>query len=70
MNAEAADADMDAAYFMQQTHNAADATAYMLGPDQVAWIGVRERTCGSALSCRIRITRERTRVLVGPRARR
>jgi len=69
MNAEAADVDMDAAYFMQQTHNAADATAFMLGPDQVAWIGVPERTCGAGLSCRIRITRERTRVLVGARPR-
>lgn len=64
-NAEAADADMTAAYFMQETHNASDATAYMLDPEQLAWIGIRERTCGAGLACRIRVTRERTRVLLG-----
>jgi len=62
---QAADADMNAAYFMKETHNAANATAWMLGPDQIAWVGVRESTCGVALSCRIRMTRERTRVLMG-----
>jgi uncharacterized protein YecT (DUF1311 family) len=70
MNAEAADADVNAAYFMQETHNAANATAWMLGPDQVTWIGVRDRSCGLGpvgLPCRIRITRQRTRVLLGPR---
>jgi uncharacterized protein YecT (DUF1311 family) len=65
MNADAAESDMNAAYFMQETHNAANATAWMLGPDQVAWIGVRERTCGAGLICRIRITRQRTRALMG-----
>jgi uncharacterized protein YecT (DUF1311 family) len=70
LNANAADADMHAAYFMQETNNQANATAWMLGPDQVAWIGVRERTCGAGLSCRIRITRERTRVLIGRGRRR
>jgi uncharacterized protein YecT (DUF1311 family) len=67
LNADAADADMDAAYFMQETGNAANATAYMLGPDQVAWIGVRTRTCGGLLGCQIRMTRARTRVLIGRR---
>jgi len=65
LNAEAADADMNAAYFMQQTHNQANATAWMLGPDQVAWLSVRDRSCGLGLACRIHITRERTRVLTG-----
>jgi uncharacterized protein YecT (DUF1311 family) len=64
-NADAADADMTAAYFMQETGNASDATAYMLDPEQVAWIGIRERTCGAGLACRIRVTRQRTRVLLG-----
>jgi uncharacterized protein YecT (DUF1311 family) len=64
LNADAADADMNAAYFMSETHNQANATAWMLGPDQAAWIGVRERTCGAGLACRIRVTRERTRVLM------
>jgi uncharacterized protein YecT (DUF1311 family) len=66
MNAEAADVDVNAAYFMAETHNAANATAWMLGEDQVAWIGIRDRTCGAAgLACRIRITRQRTRALLG-----
>jgi uncharacterized protein YecT (DUF1311 family) len=66
LNAEAADADLNAAYFMAQTHNAANATAWMLGPDLVAWIGLRENTCGPAgWACRIRITRQRTRALLG-----
>jgi uncharacterized protein YecT (DUF1311 family) len=66
LNAEAADADLNAAYFMSQTHNAANATAWMLGPEQLAWIGVRENTCGAAgWACRIRITRQRTRALLG-----
>ena len=70
LNAEAADADMNAAYFMAQTRNAANATAWMLGADQVAWIGVREQSCGvgpNRLACRIRITRQRIRVLLGQR---
>jgi hypothetical protein len=64
LNAEAADADVNAAYFMTQTHNAANATAWMLGPDQTAWIGFREQTCGAGLVCRIRLTRQRTRLLI------
>jgi uncharacterized protein YecT (DUF1311 family) len=68
MNAEAADVDVNAAYFMAETDNAANATAWMLGPDQLAWIGVRDTTCGAAgWACRIRITRQRTRMLIGPR---
>jgi uncharacterized protein YecT (DUF1311 family) len=72
MNADAADIDVNAAYFMQETHNQANATAWMLGPDQVAWIGLRDQSCGvgpGGLRCRIRITRQRTRVLLGPRRR-
>jgi hypothetical protein len=65
LNAEAADADMNAAYFMKETRNAANATAWMLGPDQVEWISLRDRSCGNGLVCRIRLTRERTRVLTG-----
>jgi hypothetical protein len=68
MNASAADADMSAAYFMKETLNAANATAWMLEPEQIAWIGVRDRTCGFGpvgFPCRIRIARQRTRVLLG-----
>ena len=70
MNAEAADADENAAYFMAETHNAANATAWMLCQDQLAWIGIRDQSCGIgpvALPCRIRITRQRTRILIGTR---
>lgn len=64
MDADAADADMNGAAFMRDTHNAANATAWMLAPEQVAWIGVRERTCGAGLACRIQMTRRRTQVLL------
>ncbi len=66
-NADAADADMNAAYFMQETHNAANATAWMLEPDQIEWLAVRDRTCigPHGLVCRIEITRRRTGVLIG-----
>ncbi len=64
MNADAADADMNGAYFMKESGNAANATAWRLMPDQMAWIGVRDRTCGAGLACRITITRRRTRALL------
>ena len=63
-DADAADADMNGAYFMSETGNAANATAWMLGPDQVAWIGMRRSTCGGSLRCQIVVTRRRTRVLL------
>jgi uncharacterized protein YecT (DUF1311 family) len=65
--ADAADDDMNAAYFMQETHNAANATAWMLEPDQIEWLAVRDRTCGGPgnYACRIEITRRRTSVLIG-----
>jgi len=65
LNAIAADADMNGAYFMKEMKNAANAMAWTLGADQIAWIDVRERICGVTVSCRIRVTRERTRVLMG-----
>jgi hypothetical protein len=64
MDADSAEADMNAACFMRETHNAANATPWMLEPDQVSWIGVRQQTCGVTLASRIRMTRARTRVLV------
>jgi Lysozyme inhibitor LprI len=77
MNAAAADADLNAAYFMHLTRNAADATAWMLEPEQVAWLDLRERSCfgPDRLACRIHMARERTWTLIGgpppkaPRAR-
>ena len=75
MNADAADADVNAAYFMKETHNQANATAWMLGPDQIEWIGMRDRTCvgPNPFNCRIQVTRRQTEVLIGhtmaPRSR-
>lgn len=66
-NLDEAEADMDAAYFMQQTHNAANATAWMLDPEQTAWLMMRDKTCGpNGLGCRVRMTRERIRIILGP----
>jgi uncharacterized protein YecT (DUF1311 family) len=67
MNADAADIDLNAAYFLDQTNYATNATAWMIGPDQVAWIQVRDNTCKigpNHLSCRIRLTRERVHVIL------
>lgn len=68
MNAQAADVDLDAAYYLDQTHHATNGTAWMInGADQVAWIQVREVTCRGIpdpLPCHIRLTRERTHVII------
>ena len=68
MNADAADKDMDAAGYLEQTHHVTNATAWMItDPDQVVWIGVRNRRCGGVadpLGCRIVMTRERTREIL------
>jgi uncharacterized protein YecT (DUF1311 family) len=68
MNGDAADLDENAAYYLDQTNHATNATAHMInGDDQVAWIQVREDTCRISpdpLGCHIRITRERTRVII------
>jgi uncharacterized protein YecT (DUF1311 family) len=66
-NAQAADVDMNAAYFMSDTHNATDANAYMLNSDQIEWLAIRDRTCRgpNGVACRIRVTRQRTAVLTG-----
>lgn len=65
MNAEAADADLEAAWFMKATGNRSDATAFLLEPEYDAWIGWRQRTCGAGLGCRIVYTRRRTQELLG-----
>lgn len=68
MDADAADLDEVAAYYLDQVHYRMNATAWMIGPDQVAWIGMRDRTCGGVvdpLGCRIRVTREHVHVLTG-----
>jgi hypothetical protein len=65
MNADAADFDMDAANYLEQTHHATNATAWMItGEDQKAWLRIRVRTCGDLLPCRIRLTRQRVRIII------
>ncbi|MGH9477340.1 MAG: hypothetical protein ACRD1C_13595 [Terriglobales bacterium] len=68
MSADAADIDLNATYYVAQTHHAPNATARMIfDPEQVAWFRLRERTCHGvpdALGCRARFTRERIRVIV------
>jgi hypothetical protein len=65
MNADAADLDMDAANYLEQTHHATNATAWMItGEDQRAWLRVRVSTCGDLLPCRIRLTRARVRIII------
>jgi uncharacterized protein YecT (DUF1311 family) len=66
-NAEAADIDLTAAYYLHEVHYAANATAWMIGGEQVSWIRVRDDACRigpEPLRCRIRMTRERTHLIV------
>jgi hypothetical protein len=65
MNAEAADADLEAAWFMKATGHLSDATAYLLEPEFTAWIAVRQRACGAGLACRVVYTRRKTLELLG-----
>ena len=69
MNADAADIDMDAAIYVNQTNHATNATAWMItDDDQRAWIELRLNTCDravDALGCHIRMTHDRTHVLLG-----
>ena len=70
MNAGAADIDLNAAYYLEQTHHATNGTAWMIvGQDQIAWIAVRDKTCRlgpDPVLCRIRMTRDRTPVIIRP----
>jgi uncharacterized protein YecT (DUF1311 family) len=68
MTADAADVDENTAYYLDKIHYATNGTAWMIGPDQVAWVQVRDRTCGGGLDplgCRIRVTREHTHLIIG-----
>jgi hypothetical protein len=70
MNADAADFDVNAAYYLEQTHHVTNATAWMISQDQIAWTRVRDNTCRIGLDpllCRIRITREHVHVVIGRR---
>jgi len=67
MTADAADMDATAAYYLDQIHYATNGTAWTIGQDQLAWIQMRNNTCGGVtdpLGCRIRVSRERVRVFI------
>jgi hypothetical protein len=67
LNADAADIDLNAAYYLQQINYATNGTAWELNPEQLTWINVRNTTCGNGpnpLACRIHMTRERTRTII------
>ena len=70
MNADAADVDLNAAYYLDQTHHATNATAWMItGTDMAEWLQLRANTCKAGpdpLRCRIRMTRERIHVVITP----
>ena len=70
MNASAADIDLNAAYYLEQTHHATNGTAWMIvGQDQIAWIAMRDNTCRlgpDPVLCHIRMTRERTHGIIRP----
>jgi hypothetical protein len=67
MAADAADLDLSAAYYLDATHHATNATAWMMSEDQTAFLQVRNRQCGGVLDplgCRIRVTQERIHTIV------
>jgi len=67
MNADAADFDLTAAEYTDATHHATNATAWMLSGSDQAWLQVRASACGGLadpLGCRIRLTRQRVRMIV------
>ncbi len=67
MNSDAADLDLNTAYYLEQVHYATNATAHMItGQEQVAFVELRGRTCGGVadpLGCRVRLTREHIHVV-------
>jgi uncharacterized protein YecT (DUF1311 family) len=71
MTADAADVDMNTAYYLEQVNYATNATAYMLvGNDQRAFLQYRTNYCGrvaNPLGCRILITRQQVHVISHPR---
>ena len=69
MNADAADIDLNAAYYLDQINYATNGTAWMINtPEQTNWLQMRNDACRllpNRLGCIIRMTRERTRVVIG-----
>lgn len=70
MNADAADFDLTAAEYTEETHHTTNATAWMLNGEDQAWLTVRNQRCGGVvdpLGCRILVTHERIYVITGHR---
>jgi hypothetical protein len=69
---------LQCAYYLKQVNYATNAAAWMIGGEgMVAWFQVRDNTCSvvpDPLGCRIRMTRERTHMILnqnaGPRINR
>jgi hypothetical protein len=70
MTADAADLDMNTAYYLDQVNYATNATAYMIvGNDQRAFLQFRTNRCGGVanpLGCRILVTRQQIHVISRP----
>jgi hypothetical protein len=67
MMADAADIDETAAYYLNQVDCATNATAWMIGGDQVARVQVRDNSClgvADPLGCRIRVTRVHIHMII------
>jgi len=68
LNAEAAEADMDAAYFMAINNNEANAVVWgLVGRQLATWVELRNQSCNvgpDKLGCRVRMTREHTRMIL------
>jgi uncharacterized protein YecT (DUF1311 family) len=66
-NADAADIDVNTAYYLEQIHYATNGTAWMVvGANQSAWMQVRDNACRvgpDLLGCRIRVSHEHVRVI-------
>jgi len=69
MNPDAADIDLIAAYYLEQTNHVTNVTTWVItDPDAVAWVQIRDNTCRvgpDQLGCRIVMTRERTHLIIG-----
>lgn len=68
VNADTSDFDMNAAYYLEQVNHATNATAWMItGQEEVAWIQIRDNTCGTfldPLGCHVRMTRQHTHEII------
>jgi uncharacterized protein YecT (DUF1311 family) len=68
MNADAADIDLNAAYYLQQVNYKTNAAAWMIASrEQEDWLQIRDNACKAGpdpLRCQIRMTREQTHVVL------